>query len=450
MNITVYDPAGSDDPATILDQSNMLQTMFLHLSCSQPLFLLDRFGAQQVVEWTEGSGRLVTTQVATTTEALALSLNSNNIVGQDGVRLLEMNIISNTEGFINKTDEVNGVVITEGETIELSPINVTLDLSQRTRYTFFTTITGETLDGTAECNGFDFHECIVGAALPPAFPTLAPTPSPTTTPFPTPDPFETECSAEAVINCVVTEPFNDAGCQAIPPLTTSCSNGASLALLSFNFTGQKCNGTPGCVDLSTDAIPEEAYIEIVDCETTAFFQGTANIGDTIRVNSRGNFLCDTFDVSIQTLNFNEQVEENQGIPLQNLSLPTACLDGDSAWSINEDYGGLRLTQYTSDLDGIQAQFVTVLMSYVVANSGIFGANIDSAFLNSAFSGESEILTSPVLVPARSQSQLSTETVVVDMLDQSGSTFEFSLSITGASATEAASVCASDTTFSFSV
>jgi hypothetical protein len=452
MNVTVYDPAGSDDPATIVDSSNMMQTMFLHLSCSQPLFLLDRFGAHQVVEWSEASGRVVTTQVNTTTDALTLSLNTNNIEGQDGVRLLEMNIISNTEGFINKTDEVNGVVITEGDTLVLSPINVTLDLSQRTRYTFFTTISGETLDGTAECNGFDFHECIVGAALPPAFPTLAPTPSPTTTPFPTPDPFATECSAEAVINCVVTEPFNDAGCLAIPPLTPRCSTGAAIALLNFNLTNLKCDGTPGCVDLSDQAIPDEVYVEIVDCETTAFFQGSANVGDSITVNSRGNFLCDTFEVSIQTLDFNDEMEVNEGVILQNLTLPTTCLGPEegAGWTINENYGALRLFQYTSDIDGVQAEFVTVLMSYSAANPGVFGANIDSAPLSSAFSGESNLVTSTTLVPARSQTQLFTETVVVDMLSQAGTTFAFNLSISGASANEAASVCASDTTFSFSV
>ncbi|KAL3924028.1 MAG: hypothetical protein SGILL_001292 [Bacillariaceae sp.] len=453
MNVTFYDPAGSDDPASIVQVSNMMQTEFLHLSCSQPLFLLDRFGAAQVVRWVEDDGREVTTEVNTTVETLSLSLDTTGIEGQEGVVLREMNILSNTEGFINKTDEVNGVVLMEGDTLDLCPINVTLDLSTRTRYTFFTTISGETLDGSAECNGFDFHECIVGAALPPAFPTLAPTPSPTTTPFPTPDPEETECSAEAVINCVVTEPFNDAGCGAIPPLTPRCSTGANLALLTFDLTTNKCDGTEGCVDVSDQPIPDQVYVEITDCETTAFFQGTANVGDELVVNSRGNFLCDTFEVSIQTVNFNEEEEANEGIPLQNLTLPTTCMgpaEDEDGWTINENYGALTLIQYTSDIDGVQAEFVTVLMSYVVENPGPFGANINSASLDSAFSGESEILEGVLLVDPRSQQQLSTETEVIDMLASAGSTFSFALSIGGSSANEAANACASDTTFSFSI
>jgi hypothetical protein len=453
MNITFYDPAGSDDPATIVQQSNMLQTEFLHLSCSQPLFLLDRFGAAQVTRWVEDDGRVVTTEVNTTIETLALTLETTGIEGQDGVVLRELNILSNTEGFINKTEEVNGVIIMEGDTLQLSPIDVTLDLSQRTRYTFFTTVSGETLDGTAECNGFDFHECIVGTALPPAFPTLAPTPSPTTTPFPTPDPFETECSAEAVINCVVTEPFNDAGCLAIPPLTPRCSTGANIALLTFNLTTNKCDGADGCVDLSDEPIPEEVYVEITDCETTAFFQGTANTGDSIVVNSRGNFLCDTFEVSIQMVDFNEVEEANEGTILQNLTLPSSCLGPDESevgFTINENYGALRLIQYTSDIDGIQAEFVTVQMSYIVENPGPFAANINSASLDSGFSGESELVDGSIIVGARSRFQLDTETTVIDMLAQAGTTFSFSLSVSGASDNEAASVCASDTTFSFSI
>jgi hypothetical protein len=431
----------------------MLQTEFLHLSCSQPLFLLDRFGAAQVTRWVEDDGRVVTTEVNTTIETLALTLETTGIEGQDGVVLRELNILSNTEGFINKTEEVNGVIIMEGDTLQLSPIDVTLDLSQRTRYTFFTTVSGETLDGTAECNGFDFHECIVGTALPPAFPTLAPTPSPTTTPFPTPDPFETECSAEAVINCVVTEPFNDAGCLAIPPLTPRCSTGANIALLTFNLTTNKCDGADGCVDLSDEPIPEEVYVEITDCETTAFFQGTANIGDSIVVNSRGNFLCDTFEVSIQMVDFNEVEEANEGTILQNLTLPSSCLGPDESevgFTINENYGALRLIQYTSDIDGIQAEFVTVQMSYIVENPGPFAANINSASLDSGFSGESELVDGSIIVGARSRFQLDTETTVIDMLAQAGTTFSFSLSVSGASDNEAASVCASDTTFSFSI
>lgn len=59
MNITVYDPGNSTDVAEILKPSNMIQTVIYHSSCSQNLFLKDRFGSVQLVEFTnEEQGRV--------------------------------------------------------------------------------------------------------------------------------------------------------------------------------------------------------------------------------------------------------------------------------------------------------------------------------------------------------------------------------------------------------
>merc|ERR1712161_156889 len=49
MTITIYDTEGG----------SILQIVDLHLSCSQPLFLFDKFGASQVTEWIETSNRVV-------------------------------------------------------------------------------------------------------------------------------------------------------------------------------------------------------------------------------------------------------------------------------------------------------------------------------------------------------------------------------------------------------
>ena len=447
MNVTFYDPKGSTDPATILAGENILQTMFLHLSCSQPLYLLDRFGAAQVTEWIEDSGRVVTTAIGTTTGDLVLSLNTTGIDGEGEVVLTEMNIISNTEGFINKTDEVAGIILRPGDVIELSPINVTLDLSQRMRYTFFTTVVGTSLDGSVECNGFDFHECIVGNALPPAFPTLAPTPSPTVTPYPTPDPETTECSAEAIINCVVADPFISNCEDLIAPTDLTCTTGADMITFTFEVTTNKCDGTPACVDESADAIPEEIYLVITDCEGSRFYEGSANVGDSILVDSRGSFLCPEIVATISTLDFDEAAEANNGILLQTLTLPTTCT-AEVPFTLNEDYGALKLIQYNSDLDGIQSEFATIQMSYVVSNDGPFGASITSAPLTSAFSGSQDLGT--FVVNPRSQSQVFTETSTINLLENVGTTFDFAFSIEGSSTTDAAPVCASDTTYSFTV
>lgn len=176
MNITVYHPAGSTDPSTIVQGANIMQTLFVHLSCSQPLFLKDRFGSGQVVQWIEVGGRNVSCfQETVTGDLIFVSLDAEN---QDQpVRLVEMVIVPNfADEPINKTDEANGLILEpNGESIILTPINVPVIFTQGARYTFSTTIFGETLDGSQLCNGYDFHECNAGIALPPSFPTLAPT-----------------------------------------------------------------------------------------------------------------------------------------------------------------------------------------------------------------------------------------------------------------------------------
>jgi hypothetical protein len=57
MNVTFYDPKGAIYSAEIVQVQNQMQTEFINLSCSQPLFLKDRFGAAQVVQWIKDSGR---------------------------------------------------------------------------------------------------------------------------------------------------------------------------------------------------------------------------------------------------------------------------------------------------------------------------------------------------------------------------------------------------------
>jgi len=49
MTLTIYDSEGG----------NLLQVVNVHLSCSQPLILFDKYGANEVTQWVETSGRVV-------------------------------------------------------------------------------------------------------------------------------------------------------------------------------------------------------------------------------------------------------------------------------------------------------------------------------------------------------------------------------------------------------
>merc|ERR1712238_189263 len=81
--------------------------------------------------------------------------------------------------------QVAGMILGPGDIVEYPGYPIDIDLSARRRLTFFATITGETIDGTAQC--FGKSELLCGITIEPTTapqpePTPAPTPSPTTKP----------------------------------------------------------------------------------------------------------------------------------------------------------------------------------------------------------------------------------------------------------------------------
>jgi hypothetical protein len=454
MNVTFYDPQGSTDPTEILQFSNQMQTEFIHLSCSQPLFLKDRFGAAQVVQWIEDSGRNVSCFQQTVTGDLVISLDAEN--QQQPVRLLEMVIVSNVaDEPINKTAEIFGEILEPGgDAIILEPLNVTVDLTERVRYTFFTTIIGETLDGSQMCNGFDFYECIAGIALPPFFPTLAPTPSPTVTPFPTPDPNTTTCEIRSIVECLVTEPFVEGGCEFLSaPTNLRCTAGEDndISVLKFEYTGAGCNGA-FCEDFNGGpAGRQEVYIEVTDCETTAFFQGTVNIGDTIRVNSRGNFLCPDFTVSVQEIDFDEVSEVNNGAQLQFMTFSSTCQATGPFWVLNDNYGAFQLQQLTTAFDGVQTTTAEIFLNFAVDNLGQFNAVVQSGQIDATAPFTSGPIPGvPLDIAKRTRQTLQTQEGTIQLLGNGGVEFVFSQALSAVSDTQFMLPCDDFTNFTFTL
>jgi len=443
MNVTVYDPTG---PEPIVQGANIMQTQFIHLSCSQPLFLKDRFGSAQVVQWIEDDGRNVSCFQETVTGDLVVALDAEN--QEQPVRLLEMTIISNLDDEpINKTEEVFGQILEPGGEIVLEPLSIQVDLTERVRYTFFTTIIGETLDGSQMCNGFDFYECIAGVALPPFFPTLAPTPSPTITPYPTPDPETTTCEIRSVIECLVTRPFVEGGCDFLKaPTALTCTPGAELEELFLQYTGMNCQGDPWCTDSNGGPSGAgEVYIDVTDCEKAGFFQGTVSLDDTIRINSRGNFLCPEITVTIQEVDFDEETESNNGATIQTLVLPTTC----PFWTLNEDYGALQLTQYTSDIDGIQTTSAEIFMNFAVDNLGAFGATVEMGNIESPF-GSGPPPGLPLDLPRRTRASLLEQTATIDLIGEGGRSFDFSLQLDAVANTQFGLPCDDFANYTFTL
>jgi hypothetical protein len=161
MDITIYNPRGETDPALIKTTANLLQAVQYHSSCSSNLFLKDRFGSNQLVEFTNEIQGTVTCFVTATVN---ITLENPQGSGVE-INLLELNSVVNFDPFtINKDVDVIGMgPLLEGMTFSPTPIVVTLDLSARQSYIFFTTVVGEPLDGSTEqCNGVHLFEFDAG------------------------------------------------------------------------------------------------------------------------------------------------------------------------------------------------------------------------------------------------------------------------------------------------
>jgi hypothetical protein len=158
QNITVYDPKGETDRSNIVRQENTMQTIKYHSSCAWNLFLNDIFGSVQLVEFVnEVQGRVTCFIKAILALDIQIPIFTTN--GDNSVRLTSLEMLTNVFGIIDKTEEVNGFVV-NGMVDEPIPIEITLDLTVRQSYTFFTTIVGETVSGGDECNGDNFFEFV--------------------------------------------------------------------------------------------------------------------------------------------------------------------------------------------------------------------------------------------------------------------------------------------------
>jgi hypothetical protein len=166
-----FDTISSDMTITIFESKGgvTLQTIDIKLSCSQPLFLGDKFGSNQIMQWVEPSGRVVSMMPTYTTSSetegtiqVALDVSDE----QNPVRILEMIIDTNTQDqSIDYTSQVAGTILQPGSSIQLPgfKIDTDIDMDVLNQYTFFVTIIGESLDGTNQCDGNNKHECIIGS-----------------------------------------------------------------------------------------------------------------------------------------------------------------------------------------------------------------------------------------------------------------------------------------------
>ena len=163
--ITIYDRNDTSSPAFVL------QSMQYHSSCSSNLFLKDRFGAVQLIQWVNEEQGVIS---CFANQTFDLDITIPVDIEGGPATLTSLTVASNIDPFFfNLTDAVLGTELDAGETLSTS-INVTIDLTFQLTYNLLFTVTGETASGKV-CRATDLASFTAGAALPPLFPTFAPT-----------------------------------------------------------------------------------------------------------------------------------------------------------------------------------------------------------------------------------------------------------------------------------
>jgi hypothetical protein len=433
MNITIYDPKGSTEPSEIVSAANILQTVKYHSSCSQDLYLKDRFGSSQLVEWVSETIGRVTCFINAT---ISLSVQIPIQASQESAVITSLSIVSNVFGTFNQTDEVNGLVFEGGETVTPAPFTVQLDLTSRRRYSFLTSIViqSNTSGEAVECQADRFFEFTTGNPLPPIFPTIAPTSSPTLTPYPTPDPETAACELNAVVDCsVVDGPVRS--CEELRPSKSGACTGIDLELneLRFVYTGEGVDGAAPVV------------IEISDAAMGIYVSETYGVGATITVSNPTGFLDDTLNVAIYLAAPSKK--DGKGSTVQEFDLDVQCLTTATneapSLVLGRDYGPLKLISFTTEQDGRQDSVAELQIIYRAENQGIFPAFVSSAIVDSFFSGlgQEQINGTAVLaIPRFDSIILFTEKVSIDLRTNMSQPILFGLRLEGEAGTSAAVPC----------
>lgn len=424
MTIQMFD-ANPEEGGTLF------QTVDVHLSCSQKLFLFDRFGATQVVEWSEVDGRVVSSrQSDIRTGTIEIKLDTTSDIVKP-IRLTEMNMIASALSEpIDYTPDVAGVLLEPGTVIQIEGPRIDIDLSVRTRYTFFLALNGETLDGSI-CNGSSFLECTVGYNLDPVFTTLMPTASPTSTPYPTQDPETASCEVESAVSCSVTS-IEGITCDEIKaPADNSCPAGSDLTVAYLKYDG---------------SLGPTIFVEAL-CDKETFFDRMIQAGETFKLNTRFD-VCE--DATIEFLVYDVDPEE-KGKTLQESLVSTSC---PGPWTLGGSVAdGFTLEAFVDTQDSIVFDVhigeVEVQLDYTAKNSGQYPLSVISGSVSdSEEDGFVAIDGLPVALDPRSRQVLLTTTEVIKPLGKAGEVVTYNFSVDGETANEFANPCDSEATLIF--
>ena len=375
QNITIY---GSRR----LGYSTMLQTLRYHSSCSQNLFLKDRFGASQLVVWqNEDQGVVTCFANASFTFRLTIPFEVST---EDRVSLTSLVSITSF-GTFDLTDQVLHKRIRPGKVIT-ARVEVPIDLTVRRNYQLLTTVSGISDSGTY-CRGVDYYAFTAGNPLPPSFPSLAPTAPPTTTTSPTPDPLLTACDISAHIECELVDKGGsetDRDCRRLKPPKTSVCLGDQPTELRLLYTGNDCTGANAtsrdfkCRDFNGGPSAGSSFVTIEDDRKggETYFRGIVQVGEIISVRSTNSEIGKKLAVHVYA-----KVKGQEGSLKQKVELPSKC-DERSDVRLLTHYGAMQITAFRNRQRGFQRAIERLQHTFVIQNLGklksvVVWANVSS-------------------------------------------------------------------------
>jgi hypothetical protein len=424
MNISIW---SSEDTSP----ENLLQTLIFHSSCSQNLFLKDRFGASQLVIFVNEEQGVVSCFVNVTYTYII----ENNLVGGNAV----LQTLSSTTNFgvFNLTDAINGVSVDPGTAFRF-PVQVVLDLTFRQRYTAFSVVTGASPDGFV-CQDTDFLEFVAGNPLPPTFPTFSPTASPSFTPLPTIQ--GGSCVLKPLIVCRVLNGPNRECDNIASPTQLTCLGGGLPDAMEFRYLGGTCDGNNNQIGFTCDgeADAEQVWITIISGTSVLYNQPTLK-GQFL--NLRG--IQQQLEVSVFSI-----LNGAADFVIQNMTINAECISANDL-TLKSTFGSLEFVEFIVG-QSQNAAYADVNISYRASTETGIRAIVTSAVSDGAFAGSQTLLSSASdPIGPRDELILGGEAMVVDLTVSAGTSFSFVMSLEGYTVGDPAATCPESTSFSFSV
>jgi hypothetical protein len=426
LNITIFDPKAFTDINVITQAENIIETITFHVTCptiSQNLFLKDRFGAIQLVEFQNAlQGRVSVFQT------LMLSFEVSSDVA---VELQTMDIVANIDndhfGIYNITDLAVGKVVSPGKSFS-GIQSISIDLGRHSKYTAEGVVFAIALAGH-KCYGSDNTDFAAGEKLP-LLPTTAPTPAPSTSAYPSQDPLTAMCELDASITC---KRLDGGSCENLKaPTDDRCVGGSATELSFIYLPSSLCKGSNSqarfiCEDFNPETTRQfRAYVKIYRGADT-FYAGVVSSGQVFQLSIPD--LTNEIQISISTVSASGGV----GTLLQTSEMSVACRQED-ALALLKTFGHLQLTGFKNPEMGSQQVYADLELTYVVMNDDRrLDALLTWALTDSPFAGVGDEVVStndPKRPMGPGDTEKFLETITLNLAAAIGKRFDIFFEIKG--------------------